>query len=188
MMIGVIILSFTLLSASFMLLFYRYIISEKRSSMERNAGYIASFTSSYSQLLDIRSDDYKSYVASIALISDSFVIVSTTGGNIVYATDGTYFYSYGDSKVPQTVVDQALSVRQTEQLVKRLQSEKPEQPRSPSPAVNYVAEAERDLSNRLGRACHIAHGKKKGKVEITYYGVDDLNALLDALGRLELGK
>ena len=92
------------------------------------------------------------------------------------------------AQAAQTVVDQALSVRQTEQLVKRLQSEKPEQPRSPSPAVNYVAEAERDLSNRLGRACHIAHGKKKGKVEITYYGVDDLNALLDALGRLELGK
>ena len=57
MMVGVMILSFTLLSASFMLLFYRYIISEKRDSMARNAGYIANFTSSYSQFLDIRSDD-----------------------------------------------------------------------------------------------------------------------------------
>ena len=109
MMVGVMILSFTLLSASFMLLFYRYIISEKRDSMARNAGYIANFTSSYSQFLDIRSDDYKSYVASIALISDAFVIVATTDGDIVYATDGTYFYSYGDTKVPQTVIDQVLN-------------------------------------------------------------------------------
>ena len=108
MMVGVMILSFTLLSASFMLLFYRYIISEKRDSMARNAGYIANFTSSYSQLLDIRNDDYKNYVASIALISDSFVIVATTGGDIVYATDGSYFYSYGDAKVPQALVDQVL--------------------------------------------------------------------------------
>ena len=109
MMVGVMILSFTLLSASFMLLFYRYIISEKRDSMERNAGYIANFTSSYSQFLDIRSDDYKNYVASIALISDSYVIVATPDGDIVYATDGAYFYSYGDSKLPQTLVDQVLN-------------------------------------------------------------------------------
>ena len=76
-----------------------------------------------------------------------------------------------------------LSVRQTEQLVKRLQAA-PKLEKKASPAVNYVAEAERQLSDRLGRACHIAHGRKKGRVEIEYYGVDDLNNLLEALGRL----
>ena len=56
---------------------------------------------------------------------------------------------------------------------------------SPAPAaVDYVAEAERDLSQRMGRACHISHGKKKGRIEIEYYGVDDLNDLLDLLGQL----
>ena len=50
--------------------------------------------------------------------------------------------------------------------------------------VTLPAEAERQLSDRLGRACHIAHGRKKGRVEIEYYGVDDLNNLLEALGRL----
>ena len=109
MMVGVMILSFTLLSASFMLLFYRYIISEKRDSMARNAGYIANFTSSYSQFLDVQNESYKNYVASIALISDAHVIVATTDGDIVYATDGTYFYSYGDTKIPQSVVDQVLN-------------------------------------------------------------------------------
>lgn len=84
-----------------------------------------------------------------------------------------------------TVLRSALSVRQTEQLAKRLQAawEKPPE-KKPSPAVDYVADAERELSSRLGRACRIAHGKKKGRVEIEYYGVDDLNDLLEALGKL----
>ena len=83
------------------------------------------------------------------------------------------------------IVDKSLSVRQTEQLVKRLLDRKPEKKEPlPSPAVNYVAAAERELSARLGRACHIAQGKKKGKVEIEYYGVDDLNELLEALDKI----
>lgn len=88
----------------------------------------------------------------------------------------------------KTIIESGLSVRQTEQLVKRLQSnlEQQEQPKpQEDPAkVDYVKEAERDLSNRIGRACHIAHGKKKGRVEIEYYGVDDLNDLLEALHKL----
>ena len=82
-----------------------------------------------------------------------------------------------------TIIKSNLSVRQTEQLVKPLQSA-PKPEKKISPAVNYVAEAERELSGKLGRACHIAHGKKKGRIEIEYYGVDDLNDLLEALGRL----
>ena len=82
-----------------------------------------------------------------------------------------------------TVLKNDLSVRQTEQLVKRLQAA-PRPEKKPSPAVNYVAEAERELSGKLGRACHITHGRKKGRIEIEYYGVDDLNDLLEALSRL----
>ena len=47
-------------------------------------------------------------------------------------------------------------------------------------SVDYVAEAAKSLSTRLGRACRISQGKKKGKIEIEYYGVDDLNDLLEA--------
>ena len=83
-----------------------------------------------------------------------------------------------------TVAASNLSVRQTEQLVKRLMTQPKEKPKKDPAAVDYVAEAERDLSTRLGRACRIAHGKKKGRIEIEYYGVDDLNDLLEALGKL----
>ena len=91
-------------------------------------------------------------------------------------------------KTAQTIVSTGLSVRQTEMLVKRLQSAQEEPEEAPSPAqpaeVDYVAEAERDLSQRMGRACRITQGKKKGRIEIEYYGVDDLNDLLDLLGQL----
>ena len=83
------------------------------------------------------------------------------------------------------VVDKGLNVRQTEQLVKRLLAgeklaDRPERAR-PLLAVDYVREAEKALSASMGRACHITQGKRKGKVEIEYYGVDDLNNLLEAL-------
>lgn len=89
-------------------------------------------------------------------------------------------------KAVQAITQNHLNVRQTEQLVKRMQAsgnEKKPVPDRP-PAVDYAAEAAKSLSTRLGRACHISHGKKKGKVEIEYYGVDDLNNLLEALEAL----
>ena len=88
-------------------------------------------------------------------------------------------------KAAAEIMDKGLNVRQTEQLVKRLLAgetlkDRPERAR-PLLAVDYVKEAEKALSASMGRACHISQGKRKGKVEIEYYGVDDLNNLLEAL-------
>ena len=44
MMAALIVLSFALLGATFIGLSYRYTVTEKRESMERNADYIANFT------------------------------------------------------------------------------------------------------------------------------------------------
>lgn len=90
-------------------------------------------------------------------------------------------------KAAEEIVRSQLSVRQTEQLVKRLQNggqEKKEAQKDKISGVDYAAEAAKSLSARLGRACHISQGKKKGKIEIEYYGVDDLNDLLEALEKL----
>ena len=86
----------------------------------------------------------------------------------------------------RSVASGGLSVRQTEALVKRLTSEK--RTGAKGPAVNYAAEAQRDLSGRLGRGVRIVSGRKKGRIELEYYGLDDLNALLDALGTLGAAK
>ena len=91
-------------------------------------------------------------------------------------------------KATDEIIKKHLSVRQTEQLVRHIQIEERKAARpaekKAAPDVDYAAEAAKSLSARLGRACHISQGKKKGKIEIEYYGVDDLNDLLEALERL----
>ena len=86
-------------------------------------------------------------------------------------------------KAAEAVVSGGLSVRQTEALVKRLMAEKREK-KAPTAGVDYVAEAQRDLSARLGRGVKIVNGRKKGRIELEYYGLDDLNDLLEALALL----
>ena len=88
-------------------------------------------------------------------------------------------------KAAAVIIKDDLSVRQTELLVKKLTAEKPEKPAKDAGSVDYAAEAARELSERLGRPCRIVTGRKKGRLELEYYGVDDLNALLDALHQLK---
>ncbi|MBO5340734.1 MAG: HAMP domain-containing histidine kinase [Oscillospiraceae bacterium] len=104
-MLGVVFFSFSLLSAAFTLLSYRYVIEDKKDSMLRNAQYIADFTGSYLEQGNIRDRYFQLYVASLAQISGAHVMLSETTGEIVYATDGVKRYQY-DEKVPQSVVTQ----------------------------------------------------------------------------------
>lgn len=89
-------------------------------------------------------------------------------------------------KAARAIVEGDLSVRQTEALVKKLLSAPKNQSADKPQGVDYVAEAEKSLSDRLSRRCHIVTGRKKGKIELEYYGLDDLNDLLDALAKLQV--
>ena len=80
------------------------------------------------------------------------------------------------------VVEEQLSVRQTEALVKALQKEKREKPKPQGPDLSlYLGELEKDLSGRLGRKVRISHKGKKGRIELEYYNEQDLEALLQQL-------
>ena len=72
--------------------------------------------------------------------------------------------------------------------MKKLQSTDKPKKAVKTDGVDYTAEAEKDLSTKLGRGCHIVTGKKKGKIELEYYGLDDLNDLIDALAALKIKK
>ena len=87
-------------------------------------------------------------------------------------------------RTAETVVNSGLSVRQTEALVKKLQTEKKEKAEKDPNAVDYTLEAQKELSSHLGRGVKIVTGRKKGRVELEYYGLDDLNDLLEALALL----
>ena len=79
------------------------------------------------------------------------------------------------------IVKQGLSVRQTEALAKRLSN--PKEERKPTNdeliAESYGRLAAQELSDKIGRTCRIVSGKKKGRIELDYYGIDDLNDLLE---------
>ena len=88
--------------------------------------------------------------------------------------------------VAQKVVNLQLSVRQTEAMCKKLL--KAEQKPEPKPVeVDYLAECEKTLTRCLGRGVKIVSGKRKGKIELEYYGQEDLQRLYEALSG-SLGK
>ena len=84
----------------------------------------------------------------------------------------------------QRILDQQLSVRQTEAMVKRLM--KPQEEPEPENVlkVDYYRECEKTLSKSLGRGVKIHPGKKKGVFQLEYYGEDDLQQLIEALEHL----
>ena len=90
----------------------------------------------------------------------------------------------------EAIAAQGLSVRQTEALVKRLTTEKKER----EPSIEEITHklhahiAEEELAQSLGRGVKIVAGRKKGRIELDYYDMDDLNDLLDALGTLQQRK
>ena len=86
------------------------------------------------------------------------------------------------------IVSGGLSVRQTEALVKRLSAETKEAQLKDPDEVDYLAEAQNELKARLCRGVKIVPGRKKGRIELEYYGVDDLNDLLDALAVIKVSQ
>ena len=85
------------------------------------------------------------------------------------------------------IISGGLSVRQAETLVKRLSVEKKAPKKAPDPdAVDYIAEAQNELKSKLCRGVKIVSGRKKGRIELEYYGLDDLNDLLEALALIKI--
>lgn len=82
----------------------------------------------------------------------------------------------------ERIVRGELSVRQAEALCKALLKEQP----APKPVkagleVDYIAECEKSLSSSLGRGVRIVNGQRKGRLEVEFYGTDDLQKLLEQL-------
>jgi len=77
------------------------------------------------------------------------------------------------------VIEEKLSVRQTEALIKTLQKEpkKPPKPQDDSIAL-YLGEVEKSLSGKLGRKVTISARGEKGRIQLEYYNSQDLESLL----------
>jgi len=80
----------------------------------------------------------------------------------------------------QTVLSLRLTVRQTEELVRKLSGEKPPSQEKSAPSPEIAALEER-LRGSLGTKVTLKHGKKGGRITIHYYSDEELEALLDRL-------
>jgi len=87
------------------------------------------------------------------------------------------------ARVLATVIDDDLSVRHTEELVRRLREPRPEAiatrlNRTTDPEMERVEE---DLRNALGTKVRLARSRRGGRIVIEYYSDDELGRLYDRL-------
>ena len=81
----------------------------------------------------------------------------------------------------KTVAERRLSVRQTEALAARLAKAPPAAQPAQAVTVDYTRELERELEGLLGRKVRLVDGKKKGRIELEFYGAKDREALIENL-------
>lgn len=92
------------------------------------------------------------------------------------------------STVAELVIAKGLSVRATEDLVRKLNAEanapkrEIEEEDTDRGEVNYIAELEKALRRKFGRKVKIFHGKKTKRLEIEFSDDRDLQALLAQIG------
>ena len=80
----------------------------------------------------------------------------------------------------QTIIKHNLTVRQAEELARKMAGQKPVQAHKPiKPAA--IRDLEEQMRDRLGTKVTIQHGKKGGTIVIHYYSEEELDALVAQL-------
>ena len=93
--------------------------------------------------------------------------------------------------IAQQIFDEKLSVRETEKLVKKIQQEKNQKDTEKNKKINPKLEAichdlEEKMKGILGTKVAINQkDNKKGKIEIEYYSMDELDRIMDLFRTIE---
>jgi ParB family chromosome partitioning protein len=85
--------------------------------------------------------------------------------------------------VAETILRRSATVRATERLVARqLGGTRPRRKRQAAATSATIDDVQNRLQEHLGTRVVVHHGEKRGRIEIEYYGNDDLQRVLNALG------
>jgi ParB family chromosome partitioning protein len=87
----------------------------------------------------------------------------------------------GQAQLLRTVAGQGLSVRQTEELVRRLREPRPTVPAAPRRLDPDLERVESQLRERLGTKVSLSRSRTGGKIVIEYYSDEELNRLCEHL-------
>jgi ParB family chromosome partitioning protein len=83
------------------------------------------------------------------------------------------------SEAAKRITDRGLSVRETEQLVRRLQEPKTEKKKAQPKVDPNIRALQEELTEKLGAGVQIQHaGSGKGKLVIHYNDLDELDGIL----------
>ncbi len=85
-------------------------------------------------------------------------------------------------KIAKTILRKGISVRETEQLVRRITEPKRAAKKTKDPETMSLEE---ELQHKLGTKVSIIQGKKRGRIEIQYFSNEDLERLLKLILRAE---
>ena len=104
----------------------------------------------------------------------------------ISAAHGRTLLSLEDSRkqrmLAERIEKEELSVRTVEEIVKKLKEGGKKEPKKPEKTKSSeIITVENDLRDLIGTKVSIVQGKKKGKIELEYYSVDELNRLIDLL-------
>jgi len=107
--------------------------------------------------------------------------------NIISEGHGRVLLAISDKEkqyeLSQQVIDEKLSVRELERLIKRFnEEEEKEKVVWSSDDLNpYYKEIKNQLQNYFGTRVNVSNKKNKGKIEIEYYSEEDLQRILDII-------
>ncbi|SFK03071.1 ParB/RepB/Spo0J family partition protein [Methylophaga sulfidovorans] len=87
------------------------------------------------------------------------------------------------SDAAKQIVEKVLSVRETEQLIRRILKPTPDKKAEPVAAQADIEELEKRIANRLGKGISIKHrANGKGKLVFDYANIDELKNLMKQIG------
>ncbi|BAQ15234.1 chromosome partitioning protein ParB [Clostridium botulinum] len=85
-------------------------------------------------------------------------------------------------KLSQTIIDENLSVRETERIIRNIYKEKKNKNNAKdNEIVPYYKDIKSKLESLFDTKVNLQNNKNKGKIEIEYYSEDDLQRILDIL-------
>lgn len=85
-------------------------------------------------------------------------------------------------EIAQKIIDNKISVRETERIIKKMNEEKNEEKEEVISEVNpFYKDIKNRLQNYFGTKVIISNRKNKGKIEIEYYSEEDLQRILEII-------
>ena len=136
-------------------------------------------------------------------VANALRLLSLDPGTLALVEDGKLSAGHARALLPITdqkarlsaaneVIKKGLSVRKTELLAARQlrAAAQAKEKRSPD-GVDYAADVAERLSSLLGRRVRLVEGRSAGRIELSFYGADDREALiadLEKYGRRKAGK